>query len=159
MLSDSLRGMKEDADLAEEYAVDKQKAVERAIQQAEHAKITAERLRKTADDTEKARSANPIPGIAISYQRALEDSLRGMKEDADLAEEYAVDKQKAVERAIQQADRAKITAERLRKTADDTEKSRMELGSGDASTSVGITQKVVYDIEKEHRVGPGGDTL
>lgn len=46
--------MNESANLAEEYAVSKQKAVDRAVQQAEHAKITAETLRKTAEDIEKA---------------------------------------------------------------------------------------------------------
>lgn len=53
MLEDSLRWMKEFANIAKEYAVDKQKAVDCAIQQAEHARITAETLRKTAEDTEK----------------------------------------------------------------------------------------------------------
>ena len=160
MLDDILCGMKEDADLAEEIARDKEKDIERAIKRASNAKVRAEIVRKTADDAEKRR-ANPIPGIDAFHQRALDDILCGMKEDADLAEEIARDKEKDVERAIKRASNAKVRAEIVRKTADDAEKRRLSLGGDGASTSSGVTRKSVDDKEKESRVGlgPGGDTL
>ena len=70
----------------------------------------------------------------IDHKKMLKDSLSGMKESADLAEEFARKKEKDVDLFIKQAEDARITADMARKAFEDSRKARKELGGGDAST-------------------------
>lgn len=104
-----------------------------------------------------------LESSTIDHNKMLEDSLSGIKRVADTAEQVAISKQQAAERAIKDAANARISAEMARKTANNREKSRQELGGSDASTSTGMASKTEDDREREEesrlKLGEGGGVL
>ncbi|WP_162789919.1 hypothetical protein [Cardinium endosymbiont of Sogatella furcifera] len=160
LLQHSLNVIKRRADTSERVAISQQKAADRAIQDAANARRTADMARKTADDREKAR-LELGGGDALCNDKLLQHSLNVIKRRADTSERVAISQQKAADRAIQDAANARRTADMARKTADDREKARLELGGGDTLPAVGMMSKTDDDREKESRLklGAGGDVL